>query len=92
LFDWLVPVSDAPSTPVAVLDFSAVESDGVVEEGASELAAAVSVGVALESSLEIAVLGLALPVGATSELLLATDGTLVPVENAVIVWTGTTED
>lgn len=69
-----------------------MESDGVVEEGASELAAAVSVGVALESSLEIAVLGLALPVGATSELLLATDGTLVPVENAVIVWTGTTED
>jgi hypothetical protein len=76
----LVPVSEAPSFPVGVLVSSAVESDGVVEEDATELEAAVSVGVVLELSTETAVLALALPVGATIELLPVAVAVVVPVE------------
>jgi hypothetical protein len=85
LFDSLFEVSEAPSPPVGVVVSSAADSDGVVEEGTSELVAAVSVGVVLEVSSETALLALALPVGATIELLPVTEAMLVPVEYAVIV-------
>jgi hypothetical protein len=57
---------------------AAADSEGVVEEGASELAAAVSVGTVLETS-EIAVLALATPVGATIELLAVMVAPLITV-------------
>jgi hypothetical protein len=70
---------------VAVLVSSAVDSDGVVEEGTSELAAAVSVGTVLETSPEIAVLALAPPVGATRELLLVAEAPYIDVAKSVMV-------
>jgi hypothetical protein len=75
----LVEVSDAPFVPVGVPVSSAVDSEGVVEDGTSELAAAVSVGMALETLSEIAVLALTPPVGATSELLAVMVAPLITV-------------